>query len=91
MKPVTLLFLFAELLDIVTTKVNLRLPGVYEANLFMGGMPEWAWITVKLCVTAIICVLLQRMDFGKLAWLAPALASIPVIYNLGLFLYITIK
>ena len=44
MKPVTLPFLFFELLDIVTTKVNLRLPGVYEANLFMGGISN-GWIT----------------------------------------------
>jgi hypothetical protein len=32
MKPVTILFLLFELLDIMTKTVNLKLPGVYEAK-----------------------------------------------------------
>jgi len=80
------LFLLAELLDITTTLVNLHIPGVYEANPFMAGLPVWVWITVKLSVTVIICVLMKRLDFGKKAWIIPALASIPPLWNLGLFL-----
>jgi hypothetical protein len=84
------LFLLAELLDIITTLINLRIPGMYEANPFMVGLPTWAWITVKLSVTLIICVLMKRLNF-KRAWLIPALAWLPPLWNLGLFIYIGIR
>ena len=90
MTPI-LLFLLAELADIITTLVNLRIPGVIEANPFAAGMPTWAWITVKLSVTVIICVLMKRLDFGKKAWIIPALAWLAPLWNFGLFLYVMLK
>jgi len=85
------LFLLAELADVVTTLVNLRIPGVIEANPFAAGMPTWAWITIKLSVTVIICVLMVRINFGKKAWAIPALAWLPPLWNFGLYLYIMLK
>lgn len=88
MKQTTKLFLLAELLDIITTMMNLRLPGMYEANPFMAGLPFWAWLIVKVSITIIIAVLMQRLNFGKKAWLIVSLASIPPIWNFGLLLYV---
>jgi len=72
-----ILFLLAELVDIITTLVNLRIPGMYEANPFIAGLPTWGWITFKLVTTVIICVVMKRLDFGKKVWVIPALAWLP--------------
>ena len=90
MTPI-ILFLLAELLDILTTLVNLSIPGVFEANPVMAGLPLWAWLVIKLSVTVIIATLMQRLNFGKKAWLIVGLASFPPIWNFGLYLYVMIK
>ena len=90
MTPI-LIFILAELADIITTLVNLRIPGVIEANPFAAGMPTWMWIIIKLSVTIIICVLMVRLNFGKKVWVIPALAWLPPLWNFGLYLYVMLK
>jgi len=85
LKPVVVIFTLVELLDTITTLINLFLPGVYEANLFMARMATWNWITFKLFVALIICILMQRLNINKKWLLVPIFAGIPVLVNIIVF------
>jgi hypothetical protein len=85
LKPVVIVFILVELLDIITTLINLSLPGIYEFNSFMARMATWNWIAFKLVVTLIICILMQRLKLSKRWILVPILAGIIVLVNIVVF------
>ena len=89
MKTTTKVFIAAELLDILTTRINLSLPGFYEANPFMAGIQYW--LIVKIIGTIAICLLLERLDFRKFIIIVPIAASIPPIWNIGLLIYYLVR
>lgn len=86
MKPATIWFIYAQLLDIFTTRINLSIPAMYEGNPVMVAAGEY-WILVKLAVILIICFAIERFDFGKRAMLIPILAAIPPVWNIGILIY----
>ena len=80
------LFILIQLADIVTTKIALTFPRVYEANMIMAGTIYW--VEFKLFVVLIICLIMQRFNFGKKKEaLILILASIPPLWNIGLMCY----
>jgi hypothetical protein len=90
MKPATFLFIAAEVLDILTILVNLTIPAMYEGNPFMVATGEY-WVLVKLAIVLVICFAIERFNFGKRAFLVPALAAIPPAWNIGILIYYFVR
>ena len=89
MKPATVWFIIAEVVDIYSTKINLSIPAFYEANPLMARLNHW--VDVKILVTVIICLAIEKFDFGKRAFLVPMLAFIPPLWNIGLLIYYLVR
>jgi hypothetical protein len=90
MKPTTIWFIYAQLLDIFTTRINLSIPAMYEANPFMAATGEY-WVLVKLATALVICLANERFDFGKYSILIPLLASLFPLFNIGVLIYYFVR
>jgi hypothetical protein len=90
MKSTTAWFIYAEILDIYTTKANLTIPAMYEGNPFMVATGQY-WVVVKLAIALVICLANERFDFGKRAVLLPILAMLPPIWNIGILIYYLVR
>jgi hypothetical protein len=84
LKPISLFFISAELLDILTTFGGLALhPQMWEANPvagLLGGMVPAALFKV-LVTLAVVYVIEKVASWPKLVWIVPVMASTPVVWN----------
>jgi hypothetical protein len=85
LKPVSLIFIAAELLDVLTTLVGLALfPQMWESNplpgLLGGVFP--AALAKGLVVLGVVFVLEKVENWPRLVWVVPAMAFSPVLWNL---------
>ena len=83
MRPVTITFLAAEALDVLTTFVGLRL-GFVELNPIYW--PQL--VTLKVFAVVMVVAVLQVMPRRKIYWIVPAVAGLIVVWNvLNIVLY----
>jgi hypothetical protein len=78
MKPVTHAVIAAEALDLATTCAGLLWFPTWEAH--PAGLCALI-IAAKIIGTAGICVVLERRNFSRLAWVIPGVAGLPVAWN----------
>jgi uncharacterized membrane protein len=84
LKPLSQVFIAAELLDILTTFAGLALyPQMWESNPLpglLGGM--FPAMLVKLCVVLGVVFVLEKVEtWPRLVWIVPAMALSPVLWN----------
>jgi hypothetical protein len=78
MKCIILIFILAELADLLLTQVGLQ-RGALELNPIWNGWHLWV---IKTVATIAIAVLISRLRFTKWLWIVPGLANIGVVWNL---------
>lgn len=80
MRKVTIYFLLAEVLDLITTMVGLRL-GMVELNPVFNKA-EWEILfLIKIIGTIIVVIALERKKKQKIDVIFPIVALIPVLWN----------
>jgi len=78
LKTVTILFILAEIFDIITTCVGLKI-GLIEINpLFM--FPQ-ALLFFKLLVTVFVSFCLESLPNKRIYYILPIVAWLPVFWN----------
>jgi len=95
--PVSKTFIFAELLDLLTTMVGLLvIPGIWEANPIVTSLGGWVQtLLFKSLAVIVVVTLIERMrrplKVGnivllsgkppKAIWIIPIVAAIPALWN----------
>jgi hypothetical protein len=79
MRKMTRLFLAAEALDLITTVAGLALGA---AELHPAGF-GWRVLVCKALVVVVVVVCLERLKLGRAGWVLPAVAALPVVWNLA--------
>ena len=92
MKKSVLAFLVMVVLNILVTVVSVRMIGLSELNSIGRMFGLEMVIAFVVVVGLIMSYVLQKVDFGKLAWVIPVIISIPVAWHLvNLVLYMSVK
>ena len=81
MKPATIVFLAAELLDLGTTLALLSVPGAVECNPLATRMTIDAMIISKVSLALAVAYLMGKFDLKRLAWILPGIAILPALWN----------
>lgn len=80
MRNVTIYFIFAETLDLITTMIGLRL-GMTETNPLVYRYGWDAVILVKILITIGLSIVLEKKKEQPIDILLPWIAILPVIWN----------
>jgi hypothetical protein len=78
LKPVSWLFISAQILDIMTTVVGIEFFGAQELNPL--GF-NFGTLALKVLVSIIVVVGLERFNFSRLVLVVPVVATLPVAWN----------
>ncbi|HJW91029.1 MAG TPA: hypothetical protein VJ436_10360 [Anaerolineales bacterium] len=86
LRPISQALILAETLDIITTYAGLLLfPQLWEANPLaglLGGM--FGATLLKMAITLGVVLVLERVPrWPRLVWIIPAVATLPVMWNLA--------
>jgi hypothetical protein len=65
LKTCTILFIVAQIVDVVTTGALLLIPGTRETNWLLSQIGGVNFIVVKVTIDILAAYLMQKYDFGK--------------------------